>query len=240
MNPPIVIQDIRVRGIIVHVIRDDSLVAGTKQRALYPMLTSRKDNEFIYAGPTTGAGQLAVAYCAKLLGKSAVLFLQGPPALSELSRAYGAKIYLRDKLCECQQAAQEYAKSRKSARLLPFGLECDEFTTLLEQQLRICTREIQPRRIWIVVGSGTLLRVLARIFAATIFLAVQVGKKIWEDQFEPQVWARIRIFVAPQKFFDGIPAALAPPYPSCVTYDAKIWQFVLQFAQNDDYIWNVL
>lgn len=240
MNPLIKIQDFHVRGIIVHVIRDDLLLAGTKQRALYPLLASHKDDEFVYAGPTTGAGQLAVAYCTKLLGRNATLFLQGPSALSELSRKYGAKIHLHNKLYECQQAAQEYVKSRKGARLLPFGLECDEFTSLLEQQLRICTCKIQPRRMWIVVGSGTLLRVLARIFTSTIFLAVQVGKKIWEDQFEPQVWTRISIFVAPQKFFDAVPAKLAPPYSSCATYDAKIWQFVLQYAQNDDYVWNVL
>lgn len=30
-----------------------------------------------------------------------------------------------------------------------------------------------------------------------------------------------------------------PPYPSVANYDAKLWEFVEQHAEDGDYVWNV-
>ena len=46
-----------------------------------------------------------------------------------------------------------------------------------------------------------------------------------------------KLYIAPEKFWEQ--ALEQPPYPSVSTYDAKLWQFVLQDAEPNDYIWNV-
>ena len=45
-------------------------------------------------------------------------------------------------------------------------------------------RKRKPKRMWIVAGSGTILKSLSLIFPDCMFLVVEVGKKIWPDQLE--------------------------------------------------------
>ena len=45
------------------------------------------------------------------------------------------------------------------------------------------------------------------------------------------------LFIAPERFQDW--AEIQPPYETIGWYDAKLWRFVLQGAQEGDYIWNV-
>ncbi len=45
------------------------------------------------------------------------------------------------------------------------------------------------------------------------------------------------LHVAPEKFWER--ALVLPPYPSVSTYDAKVWQFVLEHGNDGDYVWNV-
>lgn len=91
-----------------------------------------------------------------------------------------------------------------------------------------------PKRVWVVAGSGTLLSILYRVFPTSQFGVVQVGKKIWPDQLELD---RTQLYVAEEKFFEV--SKQPPPYPSVATYDAKVWQFVLQHGENGDLVWNV-
>lgn len=45
------------------------------------------------------------------------------------------------------------------------------------------------------------------------------------------------LHVAAEKFWD--PALRPPPYPSVANYDAKVWQFVEDYGEEGDYVWNV-
>lgn len=54
----------------MHVVRDDYLIGGTKQRALAQLLLHNPCSEFVYAGPVYGFAQIALSYCAKVLGKA--------------------------------------------------------------------------------------------------------------------------------------------------------------------------
>ncbi|HVK60991.1 MAG TPA: hypothetical protein VM432_05555 [Bdellovibrionales bacterium] len=56
------IDALNIRGSRLHVVRDDLLKAGTKQRAAIPyLLDLRKDGfeEFVYASPFSGFAQIA-------------------------------------------------------------------------------------------------------------------------------------------------------------------------------------
>lgn len=252
MNPPVLIEEYPMpQGFWVNVIRDDVLPGGTKQRALYKLIEGHSEKEFIYAGPATGYAQIAVAYCCQQLGRRAVLFLQSPGGketpLSRKAKSYDGRVTIRAvKLADIQEIAKEYARKHPEAFLLPLGLDSAEFSRLLLEQLtEAIPKDVVPRRLWIAVGSGTLLRVLAKRWPTTTFMPVRVGLNMWEDQYDPEVWdriggrTRIDTLTAPQRFFEPVQWKLLPPYPSIASYDAKIWQMLLKYGEEGDYVWNV-
>jgi len=167
-------------------------------------------------------------------------------------KEYRAKIYFYSRtLKEVQQLAEDYVKrenevGERKTFLIPFGLDSEDYNLFFEQQLRkVIADSVKPKRLWMSVGSGTMLRVLGKIWTETEFMPVQVGKKLYEDQYTPDMWnrlggqERIQKLTAPQKFFQSVPENLRPPYPSVGSYDAKVWQFILEYGEEGDYIWNV-
>ncbi len=80
-------------GIIVA--RDDFLAGGTKMRFILPYLLQRPESEFVYASPAYGYAQVALAHCARLIGKRATVFTakrKQPHALTLQAKNAGAKI----------------------------------------------------------------------------------------------------------------------------------------------------
>lgn len=65
--------------------------------------------------------------------------------------------------------------------MLPFGLHCEPFIAGLEASLRSALPEkllrTPPRRLWLVVGSCTLLACFHRIWPSTTFLIVKVSHR---------------------------------------------------------------
>jgi hypothetical protein len=253
-NPSLVINPYKINdNITVNVIDDGKLLGGTKQRALIRFIDYYSDyDEFVYAGPSTGFAQVALTMAGIKRSKKITLFIQNNsdylPNLTFWCQKSGANVYIYyDKLSNIEAAAKYYVEIKEvKPFLIPFGLESPIYTNFLYEELsKVIHPEINPKRLWLVVGSGTLLKVLARIWDKTEFFPVQVGKQIWEDQYDPEVWKRMggreRIdkLKAPQKFFDPVYGKNLPPYASVANYDAKVWQQVVKYAENGDYIWNV-
>lgn len=253
LNPPLVINSYKLsNNINVNVIDDGVLLGGTKQRALIRFIDYYKDyDEFVYAGPSIGFAQVALTVACVKMNKKVTLFIQNTldniPNLTFWCQKLGANVFMfYDKLNIIEDKAKEYVENKNNTFLIPFGLESPIYTNFLyEELLKVINPEINPKRLWLVIGSGTLLRVLARIWTETEFLPVQVGKQLWEDQYEPEVWnrmggrERINQLKAPQKFFESVYGRNLPPYKSVPNYDAKVWQQVIKYGENDDYIWNV-
>ena len=267
LNPPIRIENISIpvqdeeeKEILLHVIRDDYLTGGTKQRALALYLNKFPNiEEFIYVSPPNGYAQIALAYVSKILGKKGTVFVSKPnnnkrTELTQTAAKFGAKIMEYKKpntMKDLRQYAQTYAQgiNRKTKEptvmILPFGLDDTDYISMLanaiKEQLSIEVIENPPKRLWLVAGSGTILRSLHLIFPDTFFNIVQVGKPIWDDILEEITYndgkPSYKLYIAPEKFWE--PAQEEPPYPSVSTYDAKLWQFVIRNAEPDDYIWNV-
>ena len=254
LNPPLVINQYRLDDEInVNVIDDGKLLGGTKQRALVKFIDYYKDyDEFVYAGPSIGFAQVALTVACIKMNKKVTLFIQNTldniPNLSFWCQTLGANVYIfYDTLNIIENNAEDYVKNSDiKTFLIPFGLESPIYTNFLyDELLQVINPELNPKRLWLVIGSGTLLRVLARIWKNTEFFPVQVGKQIWEDQYEPEVWnrmggrERITQLKAPQKFFETVYGKNLPPYASVPNYDAKVWQYVIKYAKDGDYIWNV-
>lgn len=254
LNPPLIIDSYKLDdNIKVNVINDGKTLGGTKQRALIKFIDYYKDyDEFVYAGPSIGFAQVALTIACVKMNKKITLFIQNKlgyiPNLTFWCQTLGASVFIYyDELSVIEETAKQYVENKEAKPfLIPFGLESPIYTNFLyEELLKVINPELNPKRLWLVVGSGTLLRVLARIWTKTEFYPVQVGKQIWEDQYEPEVWIRmggrerITQLKAPQKFFESVYGRNLPPYDSVDNYDSKVWQQVIKYAKNDDYIWNV-
>lgn len=234
---PVKIDLVNCKGKHIFVVRDDIIIGGSKQRA-WRMLNRIKESEIVYGGPYNGFAQVALAVGAKLTNKRFTMFLsKGDHKISYRSRMYGAniQIYKDYPLKDLQRVAEEYAK-KNGAYLIPFGLDDEIFKEELYKSIRTNWDEkFKPKRIWVVAGYATLLRVLYKIFPTNVFFnVVQVGRTVWKDLLDE---SRTKLYIAPQKFFDDIDEI--PPYPTVLSYDGKVWQFVEKYGQDGDYIWNV-
>jgi hypothetical protein len=76
-------------------------------------------------------------------------------------------------------------------------------------------------------GSATILNALYNVFPNIFFNVVQVGKKIWPDQIDPN---RTKIHISDERFADI--AKIQPPYSTVKTYDAKLWKYVLKYDMS--------
>lgn len=118
------------------------------------------------------------------------------------------------------------------------GFHEDTYIQMLADKIRAasppCLLADPPRRLWLTCGSATVLHALSRVFPATHYLVVQVGRTVWPDLLEG---IRHTKFVAPERF--TAIALSQPPYPTVSTYDAKLWQFVVSHGEDGDFIWNV-
>lgn len=236
LNPEIIIEKFND----FKVIRDDYLIGGTKQRAIDAFIDDFH-TEYIYAGPAEGYAQVALAYIGYLYNVKVTIFLADRKYETDLTneaRNYGAKIYYilpPNRIQNLREEAEIYESKRKSRLLLPFGLDDEYFVSLLTERIREAWgKKHKPKRLWMTVGSGTLLKSLTNLFPETEFLLVQVGKKIWPDQV---VGFKNKVYISDKRFRER--ASILPPYNSVITYDAKVWEFVLKYGKKGDYIWNV-
>jgi len=245
-NPNVMIEIFSDDGKSYHLVQDGKLKGGTKQRAIFPYLMRKIEyDEFVYAGPSLGFAQVALSYACLILKKKATIFVEGNDShLSDLAAGeYGGKIFKvfnrrnPATLKQVQEMAFNYVRDKKDGKtfLLPFGFDDTEFKNFLIKSLKeSLPQNFNPKRMWLVAGSATLLQVLSHVLTGTHFLVVQVGKKVWEDQL-PE--GRATLYIAPEKFYEK--SIYPPPYKSVRTYDAKLWQFVKKFGEDGDYIWNV-
>lgn len=249
-NPPMVITEhdvnIESNNIKFKVFRDDELIGGTKQRAMIPVMQKIKKSTFIYAGPPQGYAQIALAYSARLTHKKSVLFLNKMHTLTDLTKfalsfntAGNPDVVklneINGNLKHVQENAEIYHKNHSDSYLLSFGGDEAVYVKELKKALRkAIPLKIKPKRIWLVAGSGTILKVLYDIFPKTEFHVVQVGKKIWDDQLDIK---RTTLYISDERFSDV--AREQPPYRSVPTYDAKLWKYFKKHGKPGDYIWNV-
>ena len=244
-NPAIIITPIKSNNKTFHVIRDDYLIGGTKQRGMVPLLEEIDKNIFIYAGPVYGYAQVALSYSAYLTHKKAVIFvekLKNMFPLTRYAKSLGAYVhevpqpaYLK-KIIEYSIAFYEMDnKNKKDKFLITFGGDDKIFRDSMMKNIKEAWgKNKHPDRIWLVAGSTVLLNILYEIFPKTFFNVVQVGKTIWPDQLNTN---RTKLHISPEKFQNI--AKEQPPYPSVSTYDAKLWTFVQKYGEDNDYVWNV-
>lgn len=251
-NPRLVIEPVtHIRDeeeITFNVIRDDYLLGGTKQRGAIRMLTKdRFDDikEIVYAGPTNGFAQVALSLSSSLTGKKATMFIAKQRPMTpqtKLAKLIGGNIVEgdeREKLSSLKSKAEKYVKNKDDVKLFELGFDDNYFKRAMKETIKEAAKGTELEdfdrefNMWLVGGSAVLVNILHNIYPNAFFNVVQVGKKI--DELIDDEWSKL--YVAKEFFFNN--AELMPPYPSVSNYDAKVWQFVSEFGNDGDYIWNV-
>jgi hypothetical protein len=213
----------------VLVVRDDLLPGGTKTRVL-PVLLDHAA-EYVYASPTQGYAQVALAYTCQAAGKRATIFCaqrrQRHPRTVEAAAAGARIIEVKAGYMNVIRARARQYCAVAGARLLPFGFDDPRVLEALAALGR--DLPVTPREVWTVAGSGVLTRALQHAWPQASFHAIQIGAV-------PAI-GRARLYLAPEPFAED--AKLRPPFPSCSNYDAKAWRFVAAHAQPGALFWNV-
>lgn len=247
-NPPVKVLELQNRDIRFRVVQDSVLVAGTKQRGLkfFERIILNGHNKFVSYGTTHGYGQVAMAYACHLIGLECHLFIEYLEQRTEMTMeaaSFGAILHEirpteghhRTTLLDLYNQAKQFADNDEDAMFVNLGLDDDNYIEELAEAIRRATVKISPpRRIWLAVGSGVILRALAKVFPKSEFMIVQVGKDIYSKILEG---LRYKIFKSKIPFKE--PTRNMPPYNALNNYDAKIWYFFDKYGKNDDLIWNV-
>jgi hypothetical protein len=240
----------------LHVLRDDLLPGGTKQRGCLRYLRELRQagaREFVYASPFAGFAQVALSVSAALLGVRCTLFCErdktvsqpGFHAFSRLAQRHGAHLVLCEDLDEAHARTLEYARE-PSMKVLPLGFRSERFLDILTEEIHrvwsglVAQLGHAPRELWVPVGSGTLLQCFHRVTAGRIpIFGVDVRVLAPEDGRITSLreLPGVTVLRTPERFHE--PVEHPPPVPSNCHYDAKLWRFLVSQAAPSALWWNV-
>jgi hypothetical protein len=201
----------------VGVIRDDLFPGGTKARFI-PRLFEEVE-EVVYASPSEGGAQTALATVAAQLGKRATVYIAKratPHDRALMAKRLGAKVMqiTPGYLSVVQARAKAYSEAT-GARLAPFGMDVPAARTAICEAARALGEE--PDEVWCAAGSGVLMRALSLVWPRARRHAVQVGRALTSADV-----AGAAIHGYPVPF--SATARTRPPFPSDPHYDAKAWE----------------
>lgn len=238
----------------LHVVREDLLPGGTKQRAILPLLKELAFDgfeEFVYSSPFCGFAQVALAFGAQQLGLKARIFAETLPNneyhdLSILAENMGASLAPCQSLMDAEEKANTYAESKKYVCKLPLGFNHPVFLLHYENAIReqfdvLCgILGCSPSVVWLPVGSGTLARLFRKVLPSKVKL-ICVDVKVLPAK-DPRIqeiesFENTQLLRSELKFHDK--NLNPPPLPSNPYYDAKLWTFLDQYAEEGDVWWNV-
>jgi hypothetical protein len=261
LSPNVVVDELAVESGTIHVVRDDLLDGGTKQRAAVPFLLELKRQgveELVYASPFSGFAQVALAVSCKLLGLKCTVFSESDPSaslaageprshsFSRLAAAHGASLRLEPDLVQAERSAARYEKEEQERFKIPLGFNHVGYREFLGREiaaqwkvlLQLVRRPI--RNLWLPLGSGTLAQVFRKTLPSEVRISC-VDVHVLPEQ-DPRVGA-VRVlpnteyYSAPERFAER--AMRLPPVPSNLFYDAKLWRMIQGNAKDGDLWWNV-
>jgi len=221
----------------ITVIRDDYLCGGTKSRFLH--LIPSGYSEYVYAtNPYGGAGlALATKFGSKITVFVDEKFL-GP--LARTAVKLGAKyFYVPPNQSNVHEYAKRYAEKDKSRFLVPNGLDLPGVNEYIKNMGDEIGKKLGKFDVaFIPCGSGTLVRGLS---ASNLLAQEYIAINVTEDC--PPVGNATCI---KHHLPVNVPAPLEsmPKYSSTMYYDAKVWQYAKDYADNNRnkrvLVWNVL
>ena len=236
------IESHSIDSISLNVVRDDLLIGGTKVRALEPFIKSSGHSEFVYPSPAYGFAQVAIAACCKKHGKKAVIFVAKRNTLykyTQIAQSLGATIcQVPDgRLVVVSKRAKDYVAASPTTRhMIRWGASDPQTLENLIKSLQKIEPKMRNKRVWVCVGSGTLLTAMAAAWPKTRFMCLIVGAN--HDMSSFTFADRIEKTFKATKRYDQ-PFENMFPWPANSHYEAKLYPFIVKHGQDGDVIWNV-
>jgi hypothetical protein len=219
------------------VLRDDLVDGGTKIRVAVDCLLSEPDiDEWVFAGPSQGYAQLALAIGCEAIGRRATFFTakrKQRTYITEAALDHGLQLHEVDygRLNVVRKRARDYiAETPGCSPLIPMGLHLPGMKDRMAAM--VASLPIEPTEVWVACGSGLLASSIQQAWPNADVNAVVCGMTPTEPD------RRLILWDAPEDFSQDARGPL-PPYPSVRNYDAKIWRFVTEHATPGALVWNV-
>ncbi len=213
-----------------YVVREDLFEGGTKKRALMAWLPSLNATQFSYTGSVFGYGAYALALACHELGYKSYIFIgkntYEPKWAQHINDIAHMTWCAPSSLAQLQMQAKA---SFPSAYFLEAGFTYTAFESALVDVFK--THTPMGKRVWTSAVSGTVARAMSIAWPDKEIHVVCCAKNhgVLPDN--------VTTYHAPEKYHKA--AKILPPYPSAIHTDAKIWQFVEQYGQKGDVVWNL-
>lgn len=251
-NKPLIIEKINAYNKSFYICRDDLLIGGFKQRFILQYLSQYKEKHIFYRGPVNGYAQIALAYGCFILNKKCHIILNKQYdnklyRLSYIVKIFNGKIHEIDKQSDKDvenKIIDNIISQYSNTLLLPLGLKITKkfnkkvsksiSKKILDPFNSSVIKYPIPKRIWLVGSTGVFLSIVSKVFPDAFYNIVVISednKKNFADI------PNTKIYIAPQKYREH--TTIKPPYPSELSYDAKIWQFIKDNGEDNDYIYNL-
>lgn len=259
LNPPLRVEPVLLRDYkggtpsaktrAIQVIDESSLPGGTLQRVLLSYFLTVSQSEIVYAAPEWSPTLHSVAFVGQVMDKAVVLFTgqneQQPHPATKAALNHDPCLFttpLRQNMW--LRAAHLYRDKDRAQRAI-LSLDDDVLLEFGVESLRALDLPPNPPRLWLTYSNPLLLRILYRLFPGTVFLVVTVAPVdhtragltrlgIAQESYRT-VWFNHHDLEA---HYMTVPENERPPYPSCGKEDAKLWNWVLEYALTSDYVWN--
>jgi len=220
------------------IVRDDLFEGGTKARVIGSYLDKYDEfDEYIYASPRMGYGQLSLTICCNERGKKSTIFIpKGKHTwITEETIKIGGNIIEipMGYLSVIQKRARDYSEENSKNHLMPFGFDNETIINEIGRISKNISLEKEPTQVWSAISSGVLSRGLQLGFPNSEIMGVQVGHKTTERE-----QGRCKMYVSKYDF--GRPCSIKerPPFPSNLNYDAKVWSIMKTHAKPNSLFWN--
>lgn len=231
------------------------------------MLKAKPNVEYIvYAGVCNGFGPVATAYAvANKLNLKAIVFLARKEGMSwrdivssrQIStiHALGGQIYLCDDYRSARLKEYEFASivlkdkswaDKDNFLVLPMGLNDENkiMVGMLARQLKAAIKKTALEktanlRIWLVMGSGGIFEALYQCFPGATYYVYITGGGRYVEQAKTIIRDKNVIILNDIKLTKANKLRRPDYYDSVAGYDDMIWDYLVEFGQSGDFIWNV-
>jgi hypothetical protein len=221
----------------IRVVRDD-LIVGTKARGAEALVIARPNSErFVYCQPRTGLAGVSLLDVANRMNRKVTLFMPSSKRISHhqaccIERGADPVFRRIAAMPNLNKYAREWAEENGHT-FLPLGLKHPTATGAI---IRAAHTILEPEFVFVAMSTGVLCRALQIAWPNARFYGVAVARNIQEGER-----GDCHIISHPQPF--QTPAKVLPPFPSVATYDAKVWQYAVDFRKThpgtDVLVWNV-
>jgi len=243
----------------VTVFRDDKVLGGTKIRALVEWFQSfYKQKTLVYACSAKSYSQVTFVVACSHLKINARLYVSG--VIIKSTNTNLAKRYNRGKfvliesvtkqnsegnvvpggLSTSLKVAKEYYDENKdNSVLIEVGFDNVMFKSILTKNLKFGFDKYlgnSVKRMFLVVGTGTLLTCFATAFPYLSFVILTIGKLFDVNSLPLSISSRCLVLGNVSYYSHS---TIKPPFPSSKFMDAKLWSFVLEHSVTGDTVLNV-